>query len=105
MRSMRFRPVRGPVVALSLAAGALGSCTLDELELPEPSGVVGCGDGTLDRARGETCDDRNAEDGDGCSPVCSIEPGFSCTGEPSTCAPSRCGDGVLDPDEACDHGN
>lgn len=82
-----------------------GSCTLDELEVNGPSGVTGCGDGVVDRDRGESCDDRNSKGGDGCSSVCAIEPSFSCTGEPSVCAPSTCGDGVLDPGEQCDRGD
>jgi cysteine-rich repeat protein len=36
-----------------------------------------CGDATPDA--GETCDDGNTDDGDGCSAVCEIEPGFSCS--------------------------
>ncbi|HYD47415.1 MAG TPA: hypothetical protein VEB21_03670 [Terriglobales bacterium] len=32
-----------------------------------------CGDGTVDFADGETCDDGNAEDGDGCPADCRIE--------------------------------
>lgn len=43
-----------------------------------------CGDGIA--AGSEACDDRNLMDGDGCSSVCAVEAGWSCTGEPSTCA-------------------
>ncbi len=90
------------VVGLLLA----GSCTLDEIDLAGPGGgVLGCGDGVIDRERGETCDDNNPSDGDGCSGICAIEPGFSCTGAPSVCVPSTCGDGVLDEGEACDQGD
>ncbi len=50
-----------------------------------------CGDGYLDTAAGEECDDGNNVDGDGCSANCTIEP--------------YCGDGILDPGEECDDGN
>lgn len=36
-----------------------------------------CGDGNIDE--GETCDDGNAVDGDGCSSTCQSEAGFVCT--------------------------
>lgn len=77
----------------------------------EPSG---CGDGAI--LVGEECDDDNVNDGDGCSGVCRLEPGFVChleafTRYPETLsyrticeAPFDCGDGGLDPGEACDDG-
>lgn len=74
----------------------LGILALDAL----PAGA--CGDGFV--MGQETCDDANALDGDGCSSLCVPEPGFSCGGEPSTCA-TTCGDGVLSPTEGCDDGN
>jgi len=43
----------------------------------------GCGDGDL--STGETCDDGDMDDGDGCSSACTIESGWTCTGEPSVC--------------------
>ncbi|MFP6683264.1 MAG: amidohydrolase family protein, partial [Polyangiaceae bacterium] len=52
-------------------------------------GSTDCGDGVVDE--GETCDDGNLADGDGCSASCGIENG--------------CGDGVIDKGEACDDGN
>lgn len=39
--------------------------------------AAACGDAVLDE--GETCDDGNRSDGDGCSALCLIEDGFSCT--------------------------
>ena len=62
-----------------------------------------CGDGFI---RGdENCDDGNTTAGDGCSsPFCRREPGFACSGQPSTCA-ALCGNGVIDPVEGCDDGN
>jgi cysteine-rich repeat protein len=64
-----------------------------------------CGDGV---ARfGESCDDNNAVDGDGCSRACFVEPGFLCQGSPSSCAEQAgaCGDGAINSREACDDGS
>ena len=44
-----------------------------------------CGDGHIHAAGGEQCDDGNLQSGDGCSPDCVIEQGFTCSGEPSVC--------------------
>lgn len=46
--------------------------------------VTGCGDGVLGVA--ETCDDGGISDGDGCSAQCAIEPGYTCSGAPSSCS-------------------
>lgn len=62
---------------------------------------VACGDGRLSGR--EACDDGNSDAGDGCSPLCIIEPGYTCEGLPSRCG--RCGDGELGPGERCDDGN
>jgi cysteine-rich repeat protein len=35
----------------------------------------------------ESCDDENALPGDGCDHACRIEPGYTCSGEPSSCVP------------------
>lgn len=44
-----------------------------------------CGDGVLQA--GETCDDGNLTNGDGCSAACAIEAGYTCSGAgPGTCA-------------------
>lgn len=43
-----------------------------------------CGDGVI--ASDEGCDDGNTQAGDGCGANCSIESGYACNGEPSTCA-------------------
>ncbi len=65
-----------------------------------------CGDGVRNAAAGETCDDGNALNGDGCSSTCAVETGFTCTGPangPSSCMSNPgCGNGVLNPGEACD---
>ena len=82
-----------------------------------------CGDGVLDAGAGESCDDGNTTNGDGCSSTCELESvcgngilegnevcddgntidGDNCS---STCdAENFCGDGVLNTSEACDDGN
>jgi|GEM_PF-2854617 len=38
-----------------------------------------CGDGSLDLAAGEACDDGNTTDGDGCSATCALEAGIGST--------------------------
>ncbi len=44
-----------------------------------------CGNSLIEL--GETCDDGDVIDGDGCSSTCAIEECHTCTGEPSTCSP------------------
>jgi cysteine-rich repeat protein len=53
-----------------------------------------CGDGALDVAEGEQCDDANTEAGDGCDPKCQFES-----------VGAACGDGIVEPAEACDDAN
>lgn len=45
--------------------------------------VLSCGDGNLDV--GETCDDGNTANSDGCSSTCATELGYTCSGTPSSC--------------------
>jgi cysteine-rich repeat protein len=61
-----------------------------------------CGDGVISAP--EACDDGNTDAGDGCSASCTIELGFTCTGEPSVCT-AICGDGEVVGDEQCDDAN
>jgi cysteine-rich repeat protein len=63
-----------------------------------------CGDAVV--ISPETCDDGNADDGDGCSATCAIEEGFSCVDPGAPCVRiAVCGDGVLDAPELCDDAN
>jgi fibro-slime domain-containing protein len=62
-----------------------------------------CGDSNIVEGV-ETCDDGNKESGDGCSSTCVTEPGYSCTGTPSTCTAASCGNGEKETGEACDLG-
>jgi cysteine-rich repeat protein len=47
------------------------------------SGQPVCGNGIVER--GETCDDRNNADGDGCDSNCQVEKGYTCSRMPSQC--------------------
>ena len=55
-----------------------------------------CGDGLIEGT--ETCDDSNTDGGDGCSSICLVESGYTCSGEPSTCQVTPgieiCNDGI-----------
>jgi cysteine-rich repeat protein len=51
--------------------------------------AVTCGDGNVNEAANEECDDGNVADGDGCGATCALE----------------CGDGNIDAGEECDDGN
>ncbi|MBK7154446.1 MAG: hypothetical protein IPH72_22130 [Sandaracinaceae bacterium] len=89
-----------------------------------------CGDGVVDYARGEECDDWNPNSGDGCSAACVLEVGSACgngmleaaqgeacddggnapnDGCSATCqlepVGAMCGDGNMDTGEVCDDGD
>ena len=69
-----------------------------------------CGDGILQVQLGEDCDDGNRKPGDGCNASCFTEQGYLCTAgsgsSVGTCAKVWvCGNGKVDPHEACDDGN
>lgn len=64
------------------------SGTLDGWSLTLRTGAATCGNGTVDS--GETCDDVNAIDGDGCD---------------SNCTVTGCGNGIATAGEDCDDGN
>ncbi|HEY3256383.1 MAG TPA: DUF4215 domain-containing protein, partial [Polyangiaceae bacterium] len=65
--------------------------------------LVICGDKIVGSS--EQCDDGNKVAGDGCSATCKFEPGYKCSGQPSTCSPTVCGDGKKEGAESCDDGN
>lgn len=83
-----------------------------------------CGDSVLDTSLGETCDDGNTQAGDGCSADCrsteqcgngfhDVAFGEACDdanaddndGCRANCTRPFCGDGIRDPQEACDAGS
>ncbi len=47
-----------------------------------------CGNGIIDPT--EMCDDGNFTDNDGCSAICTVEPGAYCFGSPSACRAGSC---------------
>lgn len=65
-----------------------------------------CGDGYY--ISGESCDDGNLTNSDGCSSTCSVESGWYCAPHngisKDTCS-TKCGDGIKAGTEACDDGN
>ncbi|MCP3105420.1 FG-GAP-like repeat-containing protein [Myxococcus sp. K15C18031901] len=67
----RYVRLRGSVLALYL------------VDAVETSLRAVCGDGVLSGF--EVCDDGNQLSGDGCSSVCQLEPGYTCTGQPTVC--------------------
>lgn len=76
---------------------------------PEPDDLVPggacvrlCGNSVIDP--GETCDDANFSNGDGCSAACAIEPGHRC-GEVGALCQAICGDAIWVLPEHCDDGN
>jgi len=72
-----------------------------------------CGDGI--KAANEECDDGNVVGGDGCSAMCKIEHGYTCTlnyedekcinGTCTSICFATCGDGIVAQEEECDDGN
>lgn len=98
----------GAPVPNGTACGDGNACTLsDQCVAGQCAGASpGCGDGVVDLACGELCDDGAlpATGGDGCSATCSVEEGWSCSGQPSECE-LACGNGVVDPGESCDDGD
>lgn len=61
-----------------------------------------CGNSVIEA--GESCDDGNTNNGDGCNSSCQPEGGWSCNGaSPTVC--QRCGDGVIQGTETCDDSN
>eukprot|EP00879_Flechtneria_rotunda_P000467 GHRR01000568.1.p1 GENE.GHRR01000568.1~~GHRR01000568.1.p1 ORF type:complete len:1094 (+),score=373.48 GHRR01000568.1:402-3284(+) len=57
-----------------------------------------CGNGVVEGS--EQCDDGDLVDGDGCSSICRIEPGYTCTGNPSKCTKGGSGGGGSTPPPA-----
>jgi cysteine-rich repeat protein len=64
-----------------------------------------CGDGVLQTKFGETCDDGNVVEGDGCSSACQVESGYVCQGAIVSTCNTVCGDSIKTFDEECDDGN
>lgn len=82
------RALVGAGLSLALVlSGIFGpGCVLD-WEDADP-----CGNGVIDP--GEECDDGRSGAGDGCSPTCRVDHGWTCIDEPSQCT-TTCGDGII----------
>jgi MYXO-CTERM domain-containing protein len=89
------------------AASAVGAktfaCTVSDAESRSSTFAINftvaptCGDGAIEGA--EACDDGDTDPGDGCSATCTLEPGWVCNGEPTTCADiDECADNTDDCD-------
>jgi len=88
-----------PGYSCPTASGVGGKCSKAD------SGT--CGDGVLNAAQGEYCDDGNTTANDGCS-SCQVDAGYTCPSAGSLCKViESCGDGKLSValGEQCDDGN
>ncbi len=90
-RSFLYLPLL--LLAISFSLFTL-HCGADSVGISPNPGIStqGCGSGTIDA--GESCDDGNKENSDGCNAHCAWE-----VGEAS------CGNGILENEECCDDGN
>ncbi len=86
---------------LNDAGGLTRDCDAFDDGVDNGSCAAECSDGLVHPE--EACDDGNSSSGDGCSDICLVEGGWSCTGEPSVCT-QNCGNGVLNIGESCDDG-
>ncbi|MDP7037918.1 MAG: hypothetical protein QGI45_02075, partial [Myxococcota bacterium] len=77
-------------------AYGLAECLLCDAECQSFSGMTSfCGDGGVD-ALHETCDDADADSGDGCA-GCAVEAGWACANAPSVCSDiNECTEGTDD---------
>lgn len=95
------------------ADGCGATCQLEPGWLCKTAGAAceaaTCGDGIV--AGTEDCDDAQTTDGDGgviddgCSAVCTLQPGFKCDVPGQPCTATVCGDGLKEGTEQCDDGN
>ena len=89
--------------------GCAGNCrSMDAGYSCQPPGepcspIARCGDGLPSLP--EHCDDGDRDNGDGCSGDCRVEIGWQCSGAPSTCTPTVCGNSNIEGTESCDDGN
>jgi uncharacterized delta-60 repeat protein len=91
----------GQIVVVGTKSSVPNSVSGDDFALARYVATAACGNSVTDP--GESCDDGNTVDGDGCSATCTTEPGWTCAGQPSVC--TTCGNGIVDPGEQCDDGN
>lgn len=98
-------PADGPEVVASDAGPAPTANRPVATPQQEDGDQASCGDGVVDTAGGETCDDGTPGGGKGCDAQCQVQPGYACPTEGGACVAARCGDGLLAGDEVCDDGN
>jgi fibro-slime domain-containing protein len=102
--TLESKPVTGPEGWLCTSPTQAGTGCIG----PTTCTTSTCGNGpTVPPEGSEQCDDGNHYQGDGCSPLCRLEP--TCPAAGGACA-SPCGDGLLLPSELadptnCDDGN
>lgn len=76
---------------------------VDAVVLPD-SITMTCGNGVMDS--GESCDDGNTANRDGCNRVCQIEANYVCATPGQACVfQAKCGDQTVSSNEGCDDGN
>ncbi len=86
--------------SVSSSGGPVISGDRDATSTPQEAGAGVCGDGRL--ALEEECDDNNASGNDGCSPTCTLEPGWTCPTVGLACVAAACGDGIVAGLEECE---
>ena len=99
------QPGTGGVGGSSAGVGGAGGPVVDAGAADmAPTLMANCGNGVLDL--GEKCDDHDIMGGDGCTPLCQIENGWTCPNIGKACLRTAvCGDGLLAPTEGCDDSN
>ncbi|MBI4849047.1 MAG: PASTA domain-containing protein [Nitrospirae bacterium] len=70
------------VTVIATDPGGLSATQSFIINVSSPSSI--CGNGFVETA--EDCDDGNISSNDGCSTICTVETGYTCTGSPSVCS-------------------
>ena len=88
-----WTPVNSGLTATDVRALAINPATPTTLYAGTFGGgafvfQIACADGIVDGS--EQCDDGNTASGDACSATCTIEPGWTCSGQPSVCTRGGC---------------
>ena len=101
------RPQQGGDAGPSDSATVLDRTPLCFTDAGQPCAASStCGNGVVDVAAGEECDDGNQVSGDGCSADCTIETDYACSSPGHLCVSTVvCGDGRVAGREQCDDHN